>query len=188
MSAPTRASRVVEPERPEVDLSLVVEPHAAAGQVADPAANLVASDSAEADWCRRFALWLADLRAELPPAWQAAAYSLSLSLVDDASIARLNHDWRQVEGPTDVLAFAALEEAPPLPGAGWPAHAAADPLELGDIVISVETASRQAVEHGHDLSRELLFLASHGLLHLLGWDHPDDASLQAMLVRQERLI
>ena len=147
MSAPTRASRVVEPERPEVDLSLVVEPHATAGQVADPAANLEASDAAETDWCRRFALWLADLRAELPPAWQAAAYSLSLSLVDDAGMARLNQDWRQVVGPTDVLAFAALEEAPPLPGAGWPADAAAEPLELGDIVISVETASQIGRAH-----------------------------------------
>lgn len=62
------------------------------------------------------------------------------------------------------------------------------PLELGDIVISVETAARQAPDHGHSLERELLFLASHGLLHLLGWDHPDDASLAAMLARQEALL
>jgi probable rRNA maturation factor len=63
-----------------------------------------------------------------------------------------------------------------------------EPLELGDIVISLETAARQAPDHGHPLERELLFLASHGLLHLLGWDHPDDASLAAMLSRQERLL
>ena len=62
------------------------------------------------------------------------------------------------------------------------------PLELGDIVISVETAARQASEHGHSLVQELQFLASHGLLHLLGWDHPDDASLAAMLARQEALL
>jgi len=61
-------------------------------------------------------------------------------------------------------------------------------LELGDIVISLDTAARQAPEHGHSLEQELLFLASHGLLHLLGWDHPDDASLAAMLARQERLL
>jgi len=61
-------------------------------------------------------------------------------------------------------------------------------LELGDIVISLETAARQAPEHGHSLEQELLFLASHGLLHLVGWDHPDDASLAAMLARQERLL
>ena len=61
-------------------------------------------------------------------------------------------------------------------------------LELGDIVISLDTAARQAPEHGHSLEQELLFLASHGLLHLVGWDHPDDASLAAMLARQERLL
>jgi probable rRNA maturation factor len=61
-------------------------------------------------------------------------------------------------------------------------------LELGDIVISLDTAARQAPDHGHSLERELLFLASHGLLHLLGWDHPDEASLAAMLERQERLL
>jgi len=63
-----------------------------------------------------------------------------------------------------------------------------EPLELGDIVISLETAARQAPEHGHSLEQELLFLASHGLLHLLGWDHPDDASLAAMLARQHELV
>lgn len=61
-------------------------------------------------------------------------------------------------------------------------------LELGDIVISLDTAARQAPEHGHSLEQEMLFLASHGLLHLVGWDHPDDASLAAMLARQERLL
>jgi probable rRNA maturation factor len=61
-------------------------------------------------------------------------------------------------------------------------------LELGDIVISLDTAARQAPEHGHSLEQELLFLASHGLLHLVGWDHPDDASLAAMLARQEQLL
>ena len=61
-------------------------------------------------------------------------------------------------------------------------------LELGDIVISLDTAARQAPEHGHSLEQELLFLASHGLLHLLGWDHPDDASLAAMLARQDLLL
>jgi probable rRNA maturation factor len=62
------------------------------------------------------------------------------------------------------------------------------PIELGDIVISIPTAERQAPEHGHSLQQELLFLASHGLLHLLGWDHPDEASLAAMLSRQDALV
>lgn len=140
-------------------------------------------------WHTLLSDWLTQLAAELPPALQAPAYSLGLSLVGDAEIAALNADWRQKQGPTDVLAFAAqdegLEAAPPMP---LPAGAEPEPLELGDIVISVDTAARQAPEHGHDLERELLFLASHGLLHLLGWDHPDDPSLAAMLARQERLV
>ena len=84
-----------------------------------------------------------------------------------------------------VLAFAAQEDGPlPLPAE----LAGLGELELGDIVISLETAARQAPEHGHSLVEELQFLASHGLLHLLGWDHPDEASLAAMLARQERLL
>jgi probable rRNA maturation factor len=63
-----------------------------------------------------------------------------------------------------------------------------EPLELGDIVISLETAARQAAAADTSLEAELLFLASHGLLHLLGWDHPDADSLAAMLCRQEALI
>ena len=79
-----------------------------------------------------------------------------------------------------MLSFAAQEDAPePIEGM---------PIELGDIVISIPTAERQAPEHGHSLQQELLFLASHGLLHLLGWDHPDEASLAAMLSRQDALV
>ena len=72
------------------------------------------------------------------------------------------------------------------PALAWPPGN--EPLELGDIVISLETAARQAAAAGTSLEAELLFLASHGLLHLLGWDHPDEASLSAMLARQEALI
>jgi probable rRNA maturation factor len=135
-------------------------------------------------WHQLLEGWLAQLAAELPPPLQAPAYSLGLSLVGDAEIAALNADWRNKPGPTDVLAFAAqdegLEGAPPMPMPG--------PLELGDIVISADTAARQAPAHGHSLEQELLFLASHGLLHLLGWDHPDDTSLATMLARQQQLL
>ena len=161
----------------ESDDSLSAELLMAAGTLADPLAG------AEL-WHERFSAWLAQLMAELPQALRAPAYSLGLSLVGDAEIAELNQNWREKSGPTDVLAFAAQDDAadgspaPPMPG----------PLELGDIVISLETAARQAPEHGHSLERELLFLASHGLLHLLGWDHPDEPSLAAMLARQEELL
>ena len=151
-------------------------------------------------WADLLSHWLGQLQAELPPPLQAGAYCLGLSLVSDAEIAELNQDWRQKQGPTDVLAFAAQETMDDDDGTAF-AHMPLPPefsdddsdlgpeaLELGDIVISIETAARQAPDHGHSLARELQFLASHGLLHLLGWDHPDDASLQAMLARQDQLL
>jgi probable rRNA maturation factor len=143
-------------------------------------------------WHLHLHTWLIDLHPQLPAQLKAPAYTVGLTLCDDAEISALNHDWRGQQGPTDVLAFAAQDDPIPLPPA--PAegvHGLTDtlpPLELGDIVISTETARRQAQSEGHSLSRELLFLASHGLLHLLGWDHPDDPSLAAMLSRQEELL
>jgi probable rRNA maturation factor len=153
---------------------------AAAGPWAGPA------EPATAAWGQRLATWLAALQPSLPPPLRAGAYSLGLALVSDGEIAALNADWRGMAGPTDVLAFAAQEagdDGPPPPPASPD-----DPLELGDIVIALPTAAHQAADHGHNLERELLFLASHGLLHLLGWDHPDAASLAAMLAQQEQLL
>ncbi|WP_094560821.1 rRNA maturation RNase YbeY [Synechococcus sp. 8F6] len=168
---------------PDLDLAFSADPDLAAELLA--AANPWADPLTGAEaWHARLEDWLVQLTAELPSHLQAPAYSLGLSLVGDAEIAALNTDWRNKDGPTDVLAFAAqddnLDGAPPMPMLGE--------LELGDIVISVDTAARQAAEHGHNLEQELLFLASHGLLHLLGWDHPDDASLAAMLARQDQLV
>ena len=175
------------------DADMAAELLSAAGVWADPLAGA-------APWHARLSSWLEQLAAELPPELQSPAYSLGLSLVGDAEIAALNADWRDKPGPTDVLAFAAqdddLDGAPPMPlPPGLLAYdddeasvSELEHLELGDIVISLETAARQAGEHGQSLERELLFLASHGVLHLLGWDHPDAASLAAMLNRQERLL
>lgn len=137
----------------------------------------------EERWQALLCLWLADLQPELPAGLRAPAYSLGLQFCDDASIAELNGSWRQKPEATDVLAFAAQGGEPdqrqPLPPG--------EPLELGDIVISLETAARQR-DPALGLDGELLFLASHGLLHLLGWDHPDDQQLAAMLERQQRLL
>jgi probable rRNA maturation factor len=103
-----------------------------------------------------------------------------LRFTDDAGIAELNSQWRQRSGPTDVLSFAALENTP-----NWMEGAA---IELGDIIVSLDTAHRQAADHDHSLRYELHWLISHGLLHLLGWDHPDKRSLNAMLTLQEHLL
>lgn len=99
-------------------------------------------------------------------------YEVVLSLVDDGAIHRLNRDYRKKDKPTDVLAFAQREAA-----------SAAEDL-LGDVVISVETAKRQAKK---GLYAELLHLASHGLCHLLGYDHRDEEEERVMNARAKAL-
>ncbi len=83
-----------------------------------------------------------------------------------------------------MLAFATLEVDYPQ----FDTVDAMSPLYLGDIVISVETAQMQAIQFGHSLDQELAWLAAHALLHLLGWDHPDEKSLVRMLKQQESLL
>lgn len=132
-------------------------------------------------WALWFQTWLEVLQPDLSP---IQAYELSLRLTNDREIQLLNHQYRQQDKPTDVLAFAALE-------ADYPQSdvvGSSDPLYLGDIVISVDTAQRQATTQAHSLDIELSWLAAHGLLHLLGWDHPDDESLNRMLEQQQHLL
>lgn len=133
-------------------------------------------------WEQWFQQWIDALQAELP---SAEAYELTLCLCNDAEIAALNAQYRQKNQPTDVLAFASLEN--PLSEQAASLFRA-EPLYLGDIIISVETAQKQALEQQHSLSQELAWLGTHGLLHLLGWDHPDEASLEKMLAHQETLL
>ncbi|MBA3397413.1 MAG: rRNA maturation RNase YbeY [Deltaproteobacteria bacterium] len=101
-------------------------------------------------------------------------FEVALRLTTDAGIQALNRAYRGKNKPTDVLAFAQRE---------GPA-AALHPELLGDLVISVETARRQA---RRGLHAELLHLASHGLCHLLGYDHRDDAEERAMNARAAKL-
>jgi probable rRNA maturation factor len=143
----------------------------------------IANDPIETDiWQRWFQLWLSDLSVSIP---KADAYELTLRLTSDSEIQTLNAQYRDLDRPTDVLAFAILELD--VPQFTNPALLT-EPLYIGDIVISVETAWRQAQDRKHSLNRELVWLASHGFLHLLGWDHPDDSSLLLMLAQQEKLL
>ena len=132
-------------------------------------------------WEEWFQTWLVALQPKQSP---IESYELSLRLTGDREIQHLNHQYRQRDQPTDVLAFAALETAFVSP----PALQSTLPLYLGDIVISVGTAQRQADVQQHPLSIELAWLAAHGLLHLLGWDHPDEESLDRMLKQQQVLL
>jgi len=102
----------------------------------------------------------------------------SVILVDDDAIAALNRTYRGVRDPTDVLAFA-MTEGPF--GASWPDL-------LGDVVISVETARRQARERGGSLRSELALLLVHGILHLLGYDHDSARRRRAMWPQQRAIL
>ena len=121
----------------------------------------------------------AKLRREVARMVRAAAltdgkrdYEVVLRICDDAAIHELNRAWRGKNKPTDVLAFAQREAAN------------ADAGLLGDLVISLPTAKRQAKQ---GLYKELLHLASHGLCHLLGYDHRDDAEEAEMNARAAQL-
>lgn len=132
-------------------------------------------------WETWFQEWLEQSAADLPP---APIYELSLRLTSDQEIQQLNAQYRNKDLPTDVLAFAALEVDLP----ESLKMSSSLPLYLGDIVISVDTANQQANSQGHSLETELAWLATHGLLHLLGWDHPDEDSLKLMLTEQDKLL
>jgi probable rRNA maturation factor len=113
-----------------------------------------------------------------PSLGDPAGVECGLTLTGDAEIHELNRDWRRRDRPTDVLAFAMRE------GAGAALH----PGLLGDVVISVDTARRQArAARGHGLLQEVLFLWSHGLCHLLGYDHRNDREEREMNARMARL-
>lgn len=106
------------------------------------------------------ASFLRRLSRELPA---PDAASLAVCLVSDRAMRRMNRQYRGCDDTTDVLAFS---------GQGERDETGA--VHLGDIVISVPTAARQAREVGHSLARELRVLALHGYLHLLGYDHQTD--------------
>lgn len=135
----------------------------------------------EPTWETWLQQWLESLQPDIPV---APAYELTLRLTDDEEIQTLNAQYRHKNQPTDVLAFAALEVDYPQPEE----LKLSQPLYLGDIVISADTANRQAQQQGHSLKIELAWLAAHGLLHLVGWDHPDEDSLTRMLKQQQILL
>ncbi len=127
--------------------------------------------------------WRAD---KMLAALQLTGAELSVALVDDATIHALNRDYRQKDKPTDVLAFA-MEEGEPTPagkrGKGQPAQARV----LGDVIVSIDTATKQARRRRRPLLDELTMLLAHGLLHLLGYDHQNDDDERAMVAKTKEL-
>ncbi len=108
----------------------------------------------------------------------AEGSEISILLTDDKSIHGLNREYRSMDKPTDVLSFPQLDDD--FPGIG--------PRMLGDVVISMETASRQAAKAGHSTERELNILLVHGILHLLGYDHEKGAEDAREMKEMERDI
>ena len=108
---------------------------------------------------------------------------VDITIVTDDEIHTLNRDYRNVDRATDVLSFALDEDGgePELVG-GPEVHL------LGDIIISAETAARQAEEFGHGLEREIVYLAVHGLLHLLGYDHMQEEDKVEMRAKEEEAL
>lgn len=121
------------------------------------------------------------LRAEKLPQADAQRCEISVSFVDLDEIHELNREYRGVDRPTDVLSFPQfedLEEEAPEVGE----------ICLGDVVICKEKAEEQAAEFGHSFERELVYLFTHSVLHLLGYDHMEDDEKAVMRAREEEIM
>ncbi len=105
---------------------------------------------------------------------------LSCIIVDDNKIHEINRDYRQIDKSTDVISFA-MEDNDQYYVAGMP-------RSLGDIFISIDHAKTQAKDYGHSLKREMCFLFTHGLLHLLGYDHMNEDDEKEMFDLQKQIL
>ncbi|WP_077618847.1 rRNA maturation RNase YbeY [Bacillus sinesaloumensis] len=109
---------------------------------------------------------------------------VSVTFVDNDRIQEINREYRDKDQPTDVISFA-MEEM----GEGEIAIIGEDiPKVLGDIIISIPRAKEQADDYGHSFARELGFLAVHGFLHLLGYDHMTKEDEEKMFSRQKDIL
>lgn len=117
---------------------------------------------------------------------------MSLSVVSPEQIRELNKTYRNVDAVTDVLSFPVAEvnrQVVVLSDFSTDSvNPETDRLNLGDVIICLERAKQQAEEYGHSLKREMCFLALHGLLHLLGYDHIDQADEEQMTALQTEIL
>ena len=107
---------------------------------------------------------------------------LNIIFIDPEPMAELHERWLDLPGPTDVMSFPMDELRPGTADRPTP------PGMLGDICICPAVASRQAAESGHSAAEEMLLLATHGMLHLLGYDHATDAEREIMFALQRKLL
>lgn len=150
--------------------------------------------------------WNSELKQEIPGNWIDKLKMIlhlagelegikdgevALLFVDDEAIRALNKSYRGLDKVTDVLSFALTENDTDEPiivfnNEDW--EEAPDGDLLGDIVISIPRALEQSKQYGHSLEREIGFLFVHGFLHLIGYDHQDEAAEQTMIAKQERIL
>ena len=116
------------------------------------------------------------------------ACEVDVFVTDDAGIHAINLEQRGVDAATDVLSFPALE----LQAGEKPTEDDADPgtglIPLGDMVLSYERVKAQSKEYGHSVSRELAYLVTHSVLHLLGYDHMDEGADKALMREHEERV
>lgn len=127
--------------------------------------------------------WLERVAREVCAA-EAVAYPAALGVVitDDEAVRELNRRWRGMDRTTDVLSFSLQEgdaEFPPDPEGV---------IQLGEVIISLPQAQRQAERRGHSLRQEITLLTVHGILHLLGYDHERPAERKKMRVREAEIL
>ncbi len=127
--------------------------------------------------------------------WQKDGILLqvSVSFVGPISIRRLNREFREIDKTTDVLSFPMLEMKngsidQPLTAADFDQSEGLNVVFLGDVIINIDQAYRQAEEYGHSREREVSFLIIHSMLHLLGYDHIEKSDERIMKIRQELLM
>ena len=106
---------------------------------------------------------------------------LSVTFVDKEEIQEINKMYRDKDKVTDVISFALEEDEPEITGLDMP-------RVLGDIIICTDVAKEQADNYGHSFERELGFLALHGFLHLLGYDHMNEQDEKEMFGRQDQIL
>jgi len=128
------------------------------------------------------------IRAGLEAEGMALPCEVNVLLTDDVGIHAVNLDMRGVDRPTDVLSFPEFDLTP----GELPDEEDADPgtglIPLGDMVISMEHVAAQAKEYGHSRRRELAYLVTHSVLHLLGYDHLDEGEQKKQMRAREEAI
>jgi len=145
------------------------------------AAEFAVEDTLGASWDRSRIGAL--VRSLIEPELRRADYRVSLHLVSDETIRALNQEHRGKDAHTDVLSFPLHD-----PNGMRFVLPPGEPVNLGDVVVSYPRAVDQASQFGHSVDRELGYLVAHGVLHLLGYDHEEDAERRVMRRREEEAL